>query len=159
MSKNRYLGQGVRYDVYKNEVTFKLSFLNVDKMQFLEDMITSGKDLVIEITEQKRRSKSNAQLRRYHGMLKSVLVAEKIRPTPKRVKGLDTYVKENLIECDTIDFEEGFDENGEPIIRRIILPPSKANMSIEELNDLMNRVEEKFSHLNIDWQTGEIINE
>ena len=81
-------------------------------------------------------------------MLKLILKAKKVFPDSKRIKTLDTYIKKSLIECEHLEFEE----DGRLI--RIPIIPSKADMSVEQMNELMTAIEEHYRYLKIDWDTG-----
>lgn len=105
----KYIGKIIKYNELTGEVTFKLDFLDVDKMNLLIKLLESNTALVLEIKELRKRMKTHNQLKRYFAMLQTILFVKKIRPSVKRIEGLDRFVKESLIECDVMEFQEGFD--------------------------------------------------
>ena len=150
MEEIKLLGNITNFDPVTNEVTLKLDFLNITKQEVIEQILEQKLPIAFRFTKPGRRMKTHAQLKRYFWMLKLILQVKKVFPSAKALKTLDEYVKKSLIECEHLEFQEG-----EELIRIPILP-SKADMSIDELNSLMQAIEDHYTYLKIDWSTGKV---
>ena len=147
MSDINLLGEIKSFDPLKEEITIKCDYVNTDKWQIIEDSI--GKQTTFKFTKPNMRLKSHEQLKKYFRDLKLILIALKVRPTVTAIKEIDRYIKTSLIECDTIEFIDEVDGKEKTV--RIPIIPSKADMTVEKMSDLIQALEETYDYLNINW--------
>ena len=139
----RFLGEVINFDPKNNIVSIKIDFLDPDRQQIIEDFLISKKAFSFCFRKAFRRLKTYPQLKRYYALLKKILIKCDIFPSAENIKTLDMDTKKRSLPCEYLYLDE--------TIKLPIPPPSKADMSIEELNTLMLWVEEAYSYLNIDW--------
>lgn len=134
----KFLGKIISYDPLENILSLKLDFVTPNKEAVIEDIIKNKNSFTFWITKPFRREKSWEQLKTYFHILKKILVKEEFYPSSVHVKTLDEYIKRTCCECNYISFNDG----GE--IKKIPLVPSKADMSVEELSELIQKIMDRY---------------
>ena len=117
-----------------NELTVKLGFLSPEKMEVIEELFTEKSLMSFSINKPRKASKTHKQLKMYHRVLKLILEKREIDVTSSNLKALDIHMKKSLLLCDVLILED----------KTIPIVPSKANLSIEEMTTLIQRMIELY---------------
>ena len=120
----KLLGRVVALDSIKRRVTIEVDFFDPDKQEMIETYLKSQEEITFGFWKPFRRMKSHAQLKKYYLLIHKLLNKLGVYPNSDAVKALDDEIKKRVFNCDIM---EVFD-------KKIPLVPSKANMSVEEMN-------------------------
>jgi hypothetical protein len=146
----KFIGKIVQYDPMERLLQIQIDFLTPEKESVIEDILESKNSFTFWFGKPFRRMKTYPQLQRYFWMLKCILQSQDIYPSAEATKTLDMYFKKKLCKCDYVDFRE----DGK--IKRIPIIPSKADMTVEELSQLIQDIQEMYESI-INWETGKRI--
>ena len=130
----KLLGTIQNFSSSSNELTVKLGFLSPEKMEVIEELFTEKSLMSFSINKPRKASKTHKQLKMYHRVLKLILEKREIDVTSSNLKALDIHMKKSLLLCDTLILED----------KTIPIVPSKANLSIEEMTTLIQRMIELY---------------
>ena len=138
----KVFGKVEHYDQIRDTITFKMSMLSPDLRRQIELLAETPSLIVLNFdSNNNNKPKTYNQLTRYFAMLKAILIKLQIDPNSKNLNILDNDIKSRALQCDFLEIEG----------RRLPEPPSKASMTIEQLQTLMEFVETTYSYLKIDW--------
>ena len=130
----KLLGTIQNFSSSSNELTVKLGFLSPEKMEVIEELFTEKSLMSFSINKPRKASKTHKQLKMYHRVLKLILEKREIDVTSSNLKALDIHMKKSLLLCDVLILED----------KTIPIVPSKANLSIEEMTTLIQRMIELY---------------
>lgn len=136
----KFLGHIVAYDPVKQTISVKLDFLSLDHMAVIEEMSREPKAFAFCFKKPFRRSKTWEQLKKYHALLKNILLKNEILVKAENMKTLDDCIKRAALPCDWIECDGV----------RIPVIPSKTDMSKEQMNYLISWVLQNYSYLKLE---------
>lgn len=134
MSDDRFLGKIIDFDPANDIIILKADFLTPDKQQILEDLYNNKTEFSFWFKKPFRKSKTYAQLKKYYQVLKNILIRAELIPTAEYTKTLDVEIKKSCLPCKKIIIGE----------KEILIVPSKADMTIEEMSYLIQQVIERY---------------
>lgn len=144
MGQVKILGRTIKYDIVTDEITFKASLASPEVKKHLEKLASDGKSNILIFDDTNSSTpKTYPQLTRYYAMLKTILLTLGFEPNSKNMDTLDDDAKKRALPCEYLEIE------GQ---RVPVPPPSKANMTIDQLNVLMEFLESTYAHLKINWE-------
>lgn len=135
----KFLGKILHFDDKLNIFTIRADFLDPDKKQFLYELFQSGKTFSFWFKKQYKESKTKKQINTYFMLLGQILTKSDIYPTKEAVSALDKYIMENLWPCKTLHIYD----------QELPIPPSKADLNIEEFAELIQIILDAYSELNL----------
>lgn len=131
----KLLGKAVKYNAESNELVLKLDFVSTDKMEQVEELVKTQTRFTFFFNKGGRVNKTYQQLKAYFRLLKLILLRREIYPSAKHIKTLDTHIKRSILQCDILDFDG----------KQIPIIPSKADLSIEQMNYLLEEVMDTYN--------------
>lgn len=134
MSDDRFLGKIIDFDSANDIIILKADFLTPDKQQILEDLYNNKTEFSFWFKKPFRKSKTYAQLKKYYQLLKNILLRAELIPTAEYAKTLDVEIKKSCLPCKKIIIGE----------KEILIVPSKADMTVEEMSYLIQQVIERY---------------
>jgi uncharacterized glyoxalase superfamily metalloenzyme YdcJ len=142
MSKaTKTLGKIISLDPISKTASVKFDLLDSDTLASLEFIANTKQSTEITFNEPYSPSKTYEQLKRYYAMLKAILLSFNIPVNSKTMKTLDQDTKERALPCEFIIIDE----------QKIpVPPPSKADMTVDQLNVMMAWLEKTYKKIN--WQ-------
>ena len=126
----KLLGYIKKYNPEIDEITIKLSFTGSDKQAMIEQLFKESDDIAFSFSHSFRKSKTYKQLKMYFRLLKQILIKQEVPPTSDNVKALDEYIKKSLLECKYLEVGG----------KNIPIVPSKADLSLEKMSELIERI-------------------
>jgi hypothetical protein len=131
----RFLGRVIDFDPKTDVIILKADFLAPDKQQIIEDLYKSKDEFSFLFKKPFRRLKTYAQLKKYFRLLKEILIKSKIEPEAQYVKTLDIEMKKSCLVCKRITIGD----------KEIFIVPSKADLTVEQMSDLIKQVMERYN--------------
>lgn len=150
MDTTKIIGKIISFDPIKDLLVIKTNFIDIETQKELEDFISSDKNTAISINKFYRELKTYSQLKRYHAMCKTILIKLGVYPTAENVKTFDEeIVKRKIAKCEktVIGGEEV------PTVR------SKADWGKEEIKEIMEKIQDRYAYLKIDWNSYDWYNQ
>lgn len=142
MSNFEFYGKPIHWDKDLSEITIRTKFLNPDQIQTISDWINNGDTYIrVKVSLVKQFSKTFQQLKKYYADINKILFASGIEINKDNVISVDYELKKSVLDCE-IKVIDG---------RSFIVLPSKSNMTVEDLNFLIQQLEETYSFLGIDF--------
>ena len=120
----KLMGRVVALDSVKRRVTIEVDFFDPDKQEMIETYLKTQEEITFGFFKPLRRMKSYAQLKKYYLLIHKLLSKLGVYPNSDAVKALDEEIKKRVFNCDVMEM----------FGQKIPLVPSKANMSIEDMN-------------------------
>jgi len=139
--ENIYRGEITYFDPVSNKATLKLDWMTPDKQLMIEDSLKEK--VLIKIKRPERKLKEYHQLKYYYKCLKKILMKVGVSPTGKNMSSFDFEIKKSLWGADIVKIGD----------KEIPFVKSKKNSSKEEMDELIERVKETYSELNIDFDS------
>lgn len=133
----RFIGKLVKFDPIKRHLTVRVDFLDPEKQEIIEKIIQEQNDISFNFSKPFRRLKTYAQLKTYYRDLSIILTKLDIDPISENVRALDEEIKKSIFPC---QFLEVWGE-------RIPLVPSKANMTTDQMSEMIRYVKEHYAKL------------
>ena len=125
--EQRFLGRILGFDSNSNTLTIQCDFLDYEKQKVLEDIYATKKPFSFSFKKPYKKGKSYEQLKKYHALLKTILMKLEIYSDSDIIKAFDDSVKMSALPCETIIVYD----------KEVPLIPSKADMTMEELSLLI----------------------
>ena len=135
----KFLGKILNFDDQTNIITIRADFLDPDKKQHLYELYQSGKTFSFWFKKKYKESKTKKQINTYFMLLTQILTKKDIYPTKEAVSALDKYIMESLWPCKTLHIYD----------QELPIPPSKADLDIEEFAQLIQIILDTYSELNL----------
>jgi hypothetical protein len=133
----RFLGSIKHFDPSKRLLTIQVDFMMPDQQEIIENILKDNQPFSFWFNKPFRQSKSYAQLKKYYLMLGKILDRLEVFQSVENIRAFDIEIKKTAFPS---QFIEIFD-------KRIPVIPSKANMSLEEMSNMIQVVEENYGQL------------
>lgn len=130
----KLMGRVVALDSVKRRVTIEVDFFDPDKQEMIEAYLKSQEEITFGFWKPFRRTKTVGQLRKYYLLLHKLLNMLGIYPNSDAVKALDEEIKKRVFNCDVIEM----------FGQKVPLVPSKANMSVEDMNQMIKFIVDNY---------------
>ena len=140
-NQNEFMAKPIKWNNDLSEVTLYTKFMSPDQIQTLIDFINEDKYIKIKVSLIKQLSKSYRQLQKYYADINKILSAIGVEITKDNVQTIDYELKKSVMDCEVKIVD------GKPFI----IVPSKSNMTVEQMNYLIQKLEETYSFLGIDF--------
>lgn len=140
-NQNEFMAKPIKWNNDLSEVTLSTKFMSPDQIQTLIDFINEDKYIKIKVSLIKQLSKSYKQLQKYYADINKILLAIGVEVTKDNVQTIDYELKKSVMDCEVKIVD------GKPFI----IVPSKSNMTVEQMNYLIQKLEETYSFLGIDF--------
>lgn len=140
-NQNEFMAKPIKWNGDLSEVTLSTKFMSPDQVQTLIDFINEDKYIKIKVSLIKQLSKSYKQLQKYYADINKILSAIGVEITKDNVQTIDYELKKSVMDCEVKIVD------GKPFI----IVPSKSNMTVEQMNYLIQKLEETYSFLGIDF--------
>ena len=137
MYEERFLGRILQYNSSTNILSLKVDFLDFDKQKALEEIFNDNKLMSFCFKKAYRKNKTYEQLKKYYKMINIILSKLDIYPDADIVKAFDEEVKKNAISYKSMIIHD----------KEIPLIPSKADMSTDELSNLIQYLYNTYGEL------------
>lgn len=135
------MAKPIKWNNDLSEITLSTKFMSPDQIQTLIDFINEDKYIKIKVSLIKQLSKSYKQLQKYYADINKILSAIGVEITKDNVQTIDYELKKSVMDCEVKIVD------GKPFI----IVPSKSNMTVEQMNYLIQKLEETYSFLGIDF--------
>jgi len=133
----RFLGQIVGFDPNKKLLTIQIDFMMPDQQEIIENIIKEKRSFSFWFNKPFRQSKSWAQLKKYYLMLGKILDRLEVFQSAENIKAFDLEIKKTAFPSQFIEIYD----------KRIPVIPSKANMSVDEMSNMIQIVEDNYGKL------------
>ncbi len=140
-NQNEFMAKPIKWNNDLSEITLSTKFMSPDQIQTLIDFINEDKYIKIKVSLIKQLSKSYKQLQKYYADINKILSAIGVEITKDNVQTIDYELKKSVMDCEVKIVD------GKPFI----IVPSKSNMTVEQMNYLIHKLEETYSFLGIDF--------
>lgn len=140
-----YIGRIEKYNPEKQEITFKLLF--VDETTVFELFDLQGGNCKIILKGLKRKELQNSTRRRWFQVLSFILKENDIPVTKENLQSFHTQMKESYFDVKTLRL--GHDD------KAIVLVPSINSIPDQEVKIAIEKIIERYSQLGIDFSKME----
>jgi hypothetical protein len=137
--EERFIGKIVAFNPDNNTMTIKVDFLTEEKKETLFEMFKSGKIFSFVFRKPYRESKTSKQLRTYFMLLGQILDKLDIPKDKDVIAEFDKQILTTLFPCRFMDV----------LGSSIPIPPSKADMSKEDMSFLIQAILDTYSALDL----------
>lgn len=137
MNDIKFIGELISHNVKESTITLKVDFLDPDRLDIIEHLLVSKQSFSFWFKKPYRKLKTWKQLKKYFALLNTILcnATETDKPSKDEVRAFDNLVKESALYCKVLEL----------FGNELPIPPSKADMSVEELNILIAWLMETYS--------------
>jgi hypothetical protein len=136
-SDEKFLGKIV--NIVDNTIVIKVDFLTEEKKEILYDIYNTGKSFSFSFRKPYKEAKSVQQIRTYFMLLGQILDKLDIPRDKDVINEFDKQILTTLFPC---RYLEVFGQS-------IPIPPSKADMSREDMSLLISNILDAYSELNL----------
>lgn len=139
MSDERFLGHIINFDFNNNTITIKVDFLTEEKKETLFELFKSSKVFSFVFRKPYKESKTTRQIRTYFMLLGQILDKLDIPKDKDVIAEFDKQILTTLFPCRFMDV----------LGSSIPIPPSKADMSKEDMSFLIQAILDTYSALDL----------
>jgi hypothetical protein len=139
LNNERFIGKALSYNPYKRELTLKVDFVTPEKQEVLEQLLKGQEEFTFNFTKPFVRKKTYKQLKAYYSLVDQLLKKMEIFPNSENQKAMDYHLKTSLISCKFLELGDS----------KVPIVPSKADMTLDQMNYLIERVLETYGSLGI----------
>ena len=133
----RFLGQIKSFNPSTRIMEIRVDFLVPDQQEIIENILKDQAPFSFWFGKPFRMSKTHAQLKKYYLMLGKILDKLEIFSSSENVKAFDLEIKKTAFPSQFIEIYD----------KRIPIIPSKANMSVDEMSNMIQIVDENYAQL------------
>lgn len=127
-------------DFRDNTAYLKLAFTDIVQQKLIEEAVNNDISLRISFTTNFRELKTYPQLKRYFAMLQMIIRSVGEVPTSENIELLDRHLKMSI-----------FPKDNDPYgMTSETLPKLKRYLTVEEMNVVMLKIEEKYADIDFD---------
>lgn len=147
----------ISFNPNKNELLIKFSFLGKEELKAIEDIYKEKRSINLGVTPLRQQSKTYKQLKRYYAMIKAILKGVGEPATSENVDALDEFFKETIFPKEEISsgLMDKINDISSRRIDSVKTITTKRNMSIRQLNDVMDKIEEMYSEIDFNKEIDE----
>jgi hypothetical protein len=139
----KLLGEVIAFDPITSKIQININFLDLDARQEIETLLKEKNLISLIIAKAYKSKKTTPQLKRYYAMITRILVAMEIFPSAENIKTFDEeVVKRKIANCEYLEIGE----------ERIPVIKSKRDWEKEEMKEIMEKIQDRYSYLNINWE-------
>lgn len=151
-NKINTLGKLIHYDFNTNIASFQFDFVDINLQEQIESLLNFTKPIKLSFVKVKKlRSKTEQQQRKFWVDFYKIMKELKISITKDNKAELYDFVKKNIFPARKSSFIRN--DNNE-IIDNYYVPEMK-DLSIEEMNKVIEDLHYYYSYLNIKWENNE----
>ena len=136
-AEERFLGNITKFDPVRQTMEIQLDFLSVEQQEIIENMLKEKSEFSFWFNKPFRRSKSYAQLKKYYLLLNTILKKLEVFPDADTIRAFDLEIKKTIFPTQTLEVYG----------TKIPVVPSKSNMSVEEMQHMIEVVQENYAPL------------
>lgn len=137
-----FYGKIDKYDSDKEELIFKLSFIDPESMEKINKLLTERKRHKITIRGVRVKDElADLTRRRWFYTLKRILESQGIIPDPDTLSAFHNDIKESEFEA------KEFTVDG----KVIPVVPSLTSLPDDEVNTVINKLQERYSRIGVDF--------
>ena len=137
MQDERFLGHIHRYDPIKQVIEIQVDFMTPEQLEIIENIMKDKFEFSFFFSKPFRRSKSYAQLKKYYLLLSKILTKLEVFPSSDNIKAFDLEIKKTVFPTQMIEVYN----------KKIPVIPSKSNMTVEEMSQMIEVVEESYGKI------------